>query len=143
MALFTNFDPLIIVFDDGFGPIKLKEISHAKWRLLEPFSYKTLTGKTITVPAGFETDGASSPLRTLITSLGGHYSSAAVVHDYLYVCLNNKDPDPAAPTRFDADAILLEAMSRAKPPVNWFVRCAIWMAVRVGGGPVLKKIGVR
>lgn len=141
MPDFTNFTPSQIVFDDGLGPIALKETGPTSWVLLEPFSYTTLSGKTITVPSGFETDGASSPLRELITSWGGHYGSAALVHDYLYTRLNHGTPDPAAPTRADADAILYEAMKRSG--VSFWVRWGMWFAVRAFGGPGMRNIGVR
>lgn len=140
MPFFTNFSPTEIVIDDGLGPIKLKQDGR-NWLLLEPFRYTARNGIIVTVPAGFETDGASSPLRTLITSWGGHYSTAALVHDYLYVCLNNGHPDLLAPTRADADGILYEIMARCG--VNLTVRWAIWLAVRGFGGPGMRGLGVR
>lgn len=143
MTDFTNFNPLQIVWDDGFGAIAVENVGPSKWRLLHPFSYTTLDGHVIDVPAGFITDGTSSPLRIVITTWGGHYSSAALVHDYLYDCLNRGMPNPAAPVRAAADHILYEAMGRAKPPVNPFVRTAIWLAVRIGGGKAMRGIGVR
>lgn len=141
MGDFTNFNPSQIVWDDGLGAVAVEELGPTEWRLLHPFTYKTLAGKEIIVPAGFITDGASSPLRELITSWGGHYSSAALIHDYLYTQLNHGNPDPAAPTRADADGILYEAMKRCG--VNFWVRWAMWLAVRGFGGPGMRDLGVR
>jgi len=143
MALFTNFNPEEIVFDDGFGPVTLKELGPVKWEVVNPVHYTTVSGVKITVPAGFITDGASSPLRILLTSLGGHYTTATIVHDWLYTNLNEGHPIPGVEKRELADDVLLEAMERANPPVNYWVRWAIWMIVRGFGGPGLKALGVR
>lgn len=126
----------MLVLDDGLGPIKLDQVGLERWTLIEPFTYKT-----IVVPAGFVTDGASSPLRILIESWGGHYSTAALVHDYLYQQLNEGRPDPAAPTRAVADGVLYEIMARCH--VNLEVRWAMWLAVRAFGGPGMRGLGVR
>lgn len=51
----------------------------------EPIHYSNALGETQTIPAGFETDGASIPrcLWWLFGSpLESHYMLAAVVHDY-------------------------------------------------------------
>ena len=143
MADFSrNFHPEEWTWDDGFGPLTVESVGPEEWRLVRPFIFTTRKGFKIKIPVGFVTDGASS-LGFLITRWGGHYSTAATVHDYLYYCLNHGKPDPAATTRAQADEILYEAMTDAKPPVNFWVRYAIWAAVRGFGGPVLRKIGVR
>ncbi len=126
----------MLVLDHGLGPIKLDQTGLEQWTLIEPFAYQS-----IVVPAGFVTDGASSPLRDLIKSWGGHYNTAALVHDYLYDCLNRGHPDPAAPTRAAADGFLYEIMQRCG--VNFWVRWAMWLAVRGFGGPGMRGIGVR
>lgn len=92
--------------------------------LLEPFTYTTLKGEVITVPAGTTSDGASTP-RALWVVLPpfGTYWMAAFLHDYLY--RNSTFP------RSKCDAILKEAMERLG--VNWFRRNIIWLGVRVGG----------
>lgn len=141
MPNFGNFNPKLIVWNDGLGDVTVQELGQHSWRLLQPFSYTTLAGHVIDIPAGFETDGASSPLRELITSWGGHYSTAALIHDYLYDCINHGTPDPAAPSRADADAILYEAMQRCG--VNPVVRWLMWIAVRAFGGPGMRNLGVR
>lgn len=143
MPLFTNFSPSEIIFDDGFGPVKLKELAPTKWQLLEPLTLTTEDGITFTVPKDFLTDATSSPLRFFLTSIGGHYTTAAIAHDWFYENLNRGTPQPAAPTRFAADNRLDEFCRRARPPVNPSVRWAMWLAVRAFGGPGMKALGVR
>ena len=130
-----------MIINDGLGSIDLTEVSPTSWLLQHTFTYITKSGKAITIPEGFETDGASSPLRILITTFGGHYSTASIVHDYLYYRINSGHPAYAAPTRKEADAILLEIMDRCG--VNYWVKWAIWFVVRGFGGPDLRKLGVR
>jgi hypothetical protein len=87
------------------------------------------------------TDGASSPWRVVIQTFGGHYSSAVIVHDWLYTLLNLGTPSLAAPTRVEADAILFEVMKKCQ--VHVVVRWLLWLAVEAFGGPSLRWIGVR
>ncbi len=58
------------------------------WYLLRSFKYdrhKKGSGDTITVPAGFVTDFASSPMQVWwLIPPWGVYGKAAIVHDYLY-----------------------------------------------------------
>lgn len=85
------------------------------WVVLKSFSY--YTGKkedlrTITVPAGYLSDGASSPrvVWWLVPPMG-RYGQAAVVHDYLCEYLMINDRGVMVPiTRKEADKIFLEAM---------------------------------
>jgi hypothetical protein len=127
---------------DNLGKPKLEPFGASRWRLLEPFEYVTAAGRRIVIPKGFITDGASSPLRVLIRPLGGHYPVAALVHDWLYWCLNMGKPDPAAPTRKAADAIFREVMRRSG--VRPLVRFGMWLAVRAfGANPLLKRLAVR
>jgi len=129
------------VINDGLGPIELHQVAPFQWEVVKDFNYTTASGKTIDIPAGFVTDGASSPLRILIASVGGKYSTAAIIHDRLYAELNYGTPDVAAPTREEADAMLFEIMD--KTGVNFWVKWAMWLAVRAGGGPLTRWIGVR
>lgn len=122
-----------IHIDDGLGDIVLEELSPTAYRLIEPYTYNTDDGRQFHIPAGFITDGASSPLRILITTWGGHYSTAALVHDFLY--------KSGVIERADADNILFEIMSKCG--VNFWVKWAIWFLVRGFGGPGLRGIGVR
>ena len=120
---------------------KLKRIGKDKWRVEEDFTYITVNGKRTIIKQGFETDGASSPFRKLITSMGGHYPVEAVAHDWFYTKMNEGRPDPAAPTRKAADRNLRLGMKRAG--VKPLVRIGMWFAVRALGGPGLKGLGVR
>ena len=136
-----NITTTHLTIDDGLGKLDLTEISPTKWLLLHSFTYVTNSGIPIVVPEGFATDGASSPLRILIQTFGGRYSTASIIHDFLYSRINEGNPHPAAPTRMAADVILMEAMTRAN--VNFWTRWGMYIAVRTFGGPEFRWIGVR
>lgn len=125
--------------DDGLGAFQIVQVGDNEWKLLQPFVYVTNAGKTITVPSGFITDGASSPFRALIESWAGHYSTAALVHDWLYTNMNRGTP--ILPSRADDDAILYEIMKKCG--VHLIVRWLMWLAVRGFGGPGMKGLGIR
>ena len=129
-----------LYIDDGLGRVTLEEDNPVEFHLVDPFVYVSLAGKTIVVPSRFQTDGTSSPFRVLIETWGGHYSTAALVHDYLYSQLDKGTPDPAAPTRLAADDILFEIMKRCG--VNFWVRWGMYIAVRGLGGPGMRGLGV-
>lgn len=102
MSAFTD-DLTITALADGMN-----------WRVFQALDYEVGgagSGRIVTVPAGFVTDGASvpRPLWDLLPSWGT-YSRAAVVHDYLCTLLNAGTPHAEAPTRKAADAIFYEAM---------------------------------
>jgi hypothetical protein len=129
------------------GLPRLEQIGEDEWRLRSPFTYVTLAGVPITVPAGFLTDGASTPFGILLEPWGGHYATAALIHDYLYVCIRSGKPHPATrgktgpECRKKADAIFLEIMKRAK--VGPLVRVSMWLAVRaLGANPIIKAIAI-
>lgn len=97
------------------------------WVLQEPLLYEhPKTGETVEIPRGFVTDLASVP-RLFWTAFPpcGKYTSAAVLHDYLY-WINSPKCD-----RKCADDILLLAMKEAG--VDAFTSTSIYSAVRVGG----------
>ena len=104
------------------------------WRLEQPLCYEVGekgSGRTITAPAGFVTDGASVPrFLWAVLPTWGSYSRAAVIHDYLLVCLEKGEPHPEAPTRRDADRIFDEAMAvTCTPrPLRWLMS----IGVRIG-----------
>jgi hypothetical protein len=85
------------------------------WLVLESFTYyigKEGDGRTITVPAGFLTDGASVP-RALWSVIPpwGPWGQAAIVHDYLVEYLSiNVNGLPVRIPREYADAIFLEML---------------------------------
>jgi len=108
----------------------LEKRARRVWRTTRPISYSVGqlgSGWTITVPEGFETDGASIPrlLWILWPPFGGDYDQAAVLHDYLYrtafKCME----------RVVADAIFIEAMQvcGTGPWTRW----PIFLGVRAGG----------
>jgi hypothetical protein len=84
-----------LVADDGPRPL---------FTLDEPFSYASdVAGMTVTVPSGFETDGASIP--QLAMSFTGYPGMrAAVVHDFLV-------HQPAMMDREMADRVFREALA--------------------------------
>ncbi len=100
------------------------------FRLISPFTCYSSYG-TITVPAGFVTDGASIP-RLFWALLGpfGPWFAAAIIHDYLYSDLNTRF------TREQSDLIFKEAMFNLG--VDWPRREAIYRAVRAFGGRSFK-----
>lgn len=80
----------------------------------------------VTVPRGFETDGASIP-RVFWNVLApyGEYFHAAVIHDFLYSGYNSEF------NRLEADTIFNEAMKACGVP--WPRRMLIYRAVRSFG----------
>lgn len=97
-----------------------------KWVLFAPLVYESkVAGRTITVPAGFPTDLASTPRIPIIYEACGNIAvRAAVVHDYLYTS--------GRESRAVADAVLREAAEVTG--VSWWQRWAMWAGVRLGGG---------
>lgn len=93
-------------------------------RLLRGFSYWDRGGNVYTVPAGFETDFASTPrwLWPIAPPLG-RYAKAAVLHDYLYVFQSTD--------RRTADRLLREGSALLGVPAH--VRWLLWAAVRAFG----------
>lgn len=81
-------------------------------RLLRPFTFHRLhKQEDITVPAGFDCDGASIPrlLWTLVGSpMTGRYRDAAIIHDWLYH--QSRRWPRAKRSRKDADRVFYEAM---------------------------------
>ena len=89
--------------------------------------------KTVTVPKGYLTDGASVP-RVFWSFIPpwGSYGQAAVLHDYLCEYLSYMDGDKyVSLTRREVDNILLQAMSDLQVPK--LTRVTIWAAVRIYG----------
>lgn len=103
-----------------------------EWRLAQDLQYEVGaegSGRWVVVPKGFPTDGATVPrLLWAILPSWGTYSRAAVVHDYLLVCLKQGTPHVEAMRRKDADRIFLEAMAVCgtsrivRYPMYWAVR---------------------
>jgi hypothetical protein len=99
------------------------------FRLTHFFQYVSSLG-TITVPAGFVTDGASIP-QAFWSILGPHgeYFPAALIHDYLY---SDASTGFFNTTRKQSDDIFKEAMFNIG--VAWPKREIIYRAVRLFGG---------
>lgn len=94
------------------------------WRLLEAISYRH-GDVAVHVPAGFETDFASTPrLLWPIFPPFGRWTAAAVIYDYLY--------RTGLQPKVIADAIFMAAMQDLGVP-EW-KRWAMYLAVRLFGG---------
>ena len=96
-----------------------------RWTLCCALHYRSdVQGRTVVVPKGFVTDGASVPrLFWNLIPPWGRYGQAAVVHDYLYATQTT--------TRRLADDTLLEAM-RVSGCGVWSY-AVIYLAVRMFG----------
>jgi len=133
------------------GPLVIEEIEPGRrWRLREPILFEAEfkgSGKVITVPAGFETDGASipSPINTVL-AVWGTYGRAAALHDYLYRLIREGRDFPSFLHVFDpltmsmdrrgarrkADLVFYDAMI-ACGTARWLASI-MWLAVRLFGG---------
>lgn len=118
------------------GPLTVTELDSDTqlWRLDTALTYdigQLGSGRSITVPVGFVTDGASVPRAFWpLIPPWGTYSRPAVMHDLLCVLLERGTPHPLAPTRRRADDIFFEAMGVTK--TKKLVRWILWIGVRVG-----------
>ncbi len=111
------------------------DVDWRQWRLEQVLIYEVGalgSGRTIVVPTGFVTDGASVPrvLWALLPSWGT-YSRAAVVHDLLCRLLSEDRPHAQARDRKTADAIFYEAMVVCGTGMT--MRWIMWGAVRAYG----------
>jgi len=98
------------------------------FQLIHYFRYISSWG-IITVPTGFQSDGASIPrLFWPILQPDGPFFPAAIIHDYLYSRHSNK----LGIDRKTADLIFKEAMFNLG--IGWVTRETIYRAVRLGGG---------
>jgi hypothetical protein len=108
------------------------DINDTLYVLRSDYTYKTVAGYSIVVPAGFKTDEVSIP-RLMWTLIGmvpdGYYRAVGVVHDYLY---STKGLNGVF-TRKQCDDILLEILTLEGTP-RW-QRYACWVGVRIGGVP--------
>lgn len=111
-------------------PLALEKVGRRTWKTTRPITYRVGSLKSewaITIPVGFETDGASVPRLLWIfwPPLGGDYDQATVLHDYLYrtqfMCME----------RVVADALLLEGMKALN--TGALARWCIFVGVRAGG----------
>ena len=103
------------------------------WQLESGCVYLTAvpgTARKLAIPAGYATDLASVPrLPGVHWRYGGKAVLPAIVHDYLY------EHDPHGWGRKVADQVFLEAMQDENDPPWATSRWAMYMGVRLGGGP--------
>jgi hypothetical protein len=103
-----------------------------KWKLEHDVSfdigYKG-SGRTILVPKGSITDGATTSVFRGIYPAWSVYSRAAVIHDYLCDLKKDGTPHPLAPKYTDIDYVLWEAAIAVG--TNRFNAFIIWCAVSV------------
>jgi hypothetical protein len=107
-------------------PAAVEQTSPTGWRLLATMTYHG-TRETFVIPAGQETDFASTPmtLRALFPPYGS-YTAAVILHDFLWRELASAGQI----TYRDADGLLRQAMGTlGVPSVR---RWAMWAAVRWG-----------
>lgn len=101
------------------------------FRLSEPFTV-FVDQSVITVPKGFESDGASIPLlyRGELPAWGARYGEAAIVHDYLY-----REHQPGIDKK-RADLIFYEIMKYRR--YHWWKARMMYTAVKLFGYLVWK-----
>lgn len=98
--------------------------------LTEPLIWSPHAGSTITVPAGFYTDFASTPrLIWFVWPPTGDYELAAVIHDYLYY--TGETTQKQADQTFRNVMIWLNKQDGYD--ISWFTRWALYRGVRAGG----------
>ncbi len=91
------------------------------------YTAEIVPGWSITVPAGFVTDGASIPRlawRVVGPPIRGRYFRAAVVHDWMY-------HSGSAGSRVIADAVFMHMMRQDGVP--FWRRAMIYLSVRCWG----------
>ena len=120
------------------GPIRIEllEARSRTGRLLEPLVWECGhegSGREVVVPAGFESDGITTPrlLWWLLPPWGHGATRAAILHDYGLARLRLGKPHRHMPTRAAVDRefrLALRATGVALP-----LRWAIWLAVRLHG----------
>ena len=123
-----HFPDELILRDAGMrGDSRIFRLGHY-YRVLTSFG-------TVTIPTGFETDGASIPRAFWnILQPFGPYFPAAILHDFLY----SKGSDNHFQTdREEADYLFKEAMFNVG--IGWVQRETIYRAVRLFGWRSYKK----
>lgn len=98
------------------------------FRLLEDLTV-IYSGKIITVPKGFESDGASIPRffwRGLFHPMDNRALKASIVHDYIY-----RQTDHCGLTRSVADDVFYDLLIENGVPK--ITAKTAWLGVRLGG----------
>ena len=119
----------------GFSALPLVEgVGGRLIRVKQPLAYQGV-GFSITVPAGFVSDGASVPAFGWPLLRVGYVEllPAGLLHDYLYrVNAMFSDRPGPIPGRLWADGVMAEAMSLVGS-VTWWDRAVVRGALAVGG----------
>lgn len=120
---------------ESLSPDELKMLKSDRqlYRLTDDFVVEsTYLGRTFAVPAGFVTDLASIPrfAYRVIAPDDPCIEYPSVPHDCLYKMMGNLNG--MTYERSDADHVLEELMELAG--ASWFIRKAVFSAVRIGGG---------
>jgi hypothetical protein len=106
-----------------------------RFRLTHFFRQEHPVFGTLTVPAGFVTDGASVPrVFWPLFSPVGQCLPAAVVHDWLYCRASTRG---APLTRLQADRVFLDGLKALG--MHWLARATVYRAVRLGGWAAWKR----
>jgi len=107
----------------GFeSELVVRQVADFEWALVEPLEYRG-NEDLFVVPVDFETNFASVPaIFQWLIPRTGRYTSAAVLHDYLW-------DTPSKASLADADGIFRRAMAELKVP--FLRRWLMWAAVRV------------
>ena len=105
-----------------------------RWTLVHPLVYERgeyESGRLITCPEGFITDGPTIPrIFWAVLPVWGSWGKAGVVHDWLCFCIASGKPNPEAKTRTEADAIFYEVMTVLG--VSFITRWLLYIGVRIG-----------
>jgi hypothetical protein len=119
-------------------PVRVEVLNYRRFKLLEGFDYYRSGNPEdiISVPAGFETDFATTPraLWGILPPTGtgkNRYCQCSVLHDYL-----GDAACTIAVTRKEADNIFLESMLALK--VNKFIAYLFYYNVRLFGKKYFK-----
>ena len=114
-------------------PLKVSSSDGRNFVLLEPVAYLAADGTTYFMPAGANSDGASTPPEIWLNFPPfGSYWPAAFLHDCAYRgTLQNEDGSLAMLPKEKCDSLLLEAM--AILGTHEFTRTAIYEGVALGG----------
>lgn len=112
--------------------LAIRDMPGDTWQLIEPLTYAGNTDR-FTIPAGFETDLASSPRALWAWFAPADYPAEAVLHDWLW----NLNRDGSGPDPVDSDALFRRALGEggAGPVRRWGAWWVVRTAAVVEGRP--------
>ncbi len=113
--------------DEFPDPLRTERRADGVKILLHPFSFRSARlGMTITVPAGFPTDGATVPRWPIVYwFFGGRAEEPAAIHDWIYRQQNL--------TRAIGDVLFRDGMRVCHPPESILRQWGMWIGVRFFG----------